>query len=1062
MISQWKRLLLFAFIVSIGLFNVLGQEGRVTGKVTSATDNSPIPGVNILIKNTTSGTVTDLDGNFSLMAGPSDILVISAIGFLTEEITVGTQTSINVSLVEDILELDEVVVIGYGTVRKRDLTGAVASVKGDALAEIPVSSVAEAMAGKLAGVNVVVTEGSPDAEINIRVRGGGSITQDNSPLYIVDGFPVNSISDVPASIIQSIDVLKDASSTAIYGARGANGVIIITTKGGAEGKVEVKYNAYYGFKKVANSLNSLSVEDYVKWQYEYALLNDNLENYEKYFGQYQDIDLYDGQPGTNWYDQVFGNIGTVFNNDLTINGGSEKIKYSLNYSGIYSDEIMLNSSYSRNNLSFKLDNNPNEKVELSFSLRYSDTKIGGAGSVDKGSNYTDPRVKQTMLYAPIPFNTLGEFADEEFSSNMINPLRAVADNDRQQHRTNYNMNGSFSWKIIKGLEFKTLAGLDYYLNTDDKFFGETTYYVKNNVTTDSQGLPALISVVQNRPVLRNTNILQYDFAEILGEDHSLNVLVGQEINLAKSNTIENDVEGFPSFFTADQAYKLVDQGFSRVYENKFAPDDKLISFFGRANYDFKNKYLVSATFRADGSSKFARGNRWGYFPSAAVAWRISEESFMESLSDVLNSLKLRLSYGTAGNNRIPTGQIDQVFSSSSTTYINNVSTYWSAGGEYMSNPDLKWETTYTRNMGLDFGLFRSALNGTIELYYNTTKDGLIRFPVSGTGYNYQYRNMGETENKGVELALNWVAVNKAKYGLNLGFNVGFNRNKIVSLGLMEDFGQETRWASSQIGNDYWVAVNGAVGRFYGYLNDGRYEVSDFSGYDDATDTWILNPGVSDNSGITGAVRPGTLKLIDIDGDGLVTTEDLTIIGNNNPLSTGGFNIDARFYGFDLSAVFNWSYGNDVYNANKIEYTTGRNQFTNMIDIMADGKRWTNLGADGTIVNDPAELEAMNANTTMWSPYMQNHVFTDWAVEDGSFLRLNTLTLGYTIPANITERVNIQRIRFYMSAYNVFILTNYSGFDPEVSTRTATPLTPGTDHSGYPKSRQLIFGLNLSF
>ena len=322
--------------------------------------------------------------------------------------------------------------------------------------------------------------------------------------------------------------------------------------------------------------------------------------------------------------------------------------------------------------------------------------------------------------------------------------------------------------------------------------------------------------------------------------------------------------------------------------------------------------------------------------------------------------------------------------------------------------------------------------------------------------------MGETENKGLEIALDGVIIDKENIGLSFGFNIGFNKNKIVSLGTMNDFGQATGWASTEIGNDYWIAVGGSVGEMYGYQSDGRYEVSDFD-YDAETETWTLKPGIADATAIVGTLRPGMIKLKNIKGeDDLVTIEDCSVIGNANPKNTGGFNIYGNAFGFDLAAVFSWSYGNDIYNANKVEYTTGRYQFRNMIDVMADGKRWINIDADGNLVNDPATLEALNANTTMWSPYMSRHVFSDWAVEDGSYLRLNTLSLGYTIPPMLTKKAHIQNIRLYASAYNVFLLTDYTGFDPEVSSRRNTVLTPGLDYSAYPKSRQLIFGLNLTF
>jgi TonB-linked SusC/RagA family outer membrane protein len=1054
-------LLMFAFMLTA--LSAYSQNLTVKGTVKDSQTGEALIGVNIVIKGTVTGVMTDINGQFSLNnCPPTAVLTFSYISYTSLDVEVQGRSSIDARLVSTLSQLDEVVVIGYGTAKKKDITGSVSSVQGKDIARIPVSTAAEALTGRMAGVQIVATEGSPDAAIKIRVRGGGSITQDNTPLYIVDGFPVSSISDIPGSTIQSIDVLKDASSTAIYGARGANGVIIVTTKGGSEGKIRVNYNAYYGFKKVANHLNSLSVEDYVKWQYEYALLSDNLSNYEKFFGLYQDIDLFAGQPSTNWYDQVFGRQGNTFSQDLNITGGTEKLKYAFGFAGLNSKEIMLGSEYKRNNFSLKLDNKPVENVGLSFTIRYSDTKIFGAGATDQtNATPNDARVKQSMIFSPIPFTAMGNFEDEEVSSSMVNPLSAVNDNDRQQQKTRFNLGGSFSWEIVDGLELRTEAGLDRYLTNDDRFYGLTTYYVKNTPSAAYQNMPALESNEFKSLSLRSTNTLNFDFNKIINnEAHSLKVLLGQELIVTQSNNMFNQIWGFPTFFNADQAYNLVSQGFSNNYTNVYNPDDKLLSFFGRANYDFKKRYLISATFRADGSSLFSKDNQWGYFPSAAIAWRISEEQFMKDLSTPIDNMKIRFSYGTAGNNNIPANQISQIFTAGTSSWIDGFTSFWSPSTT-MANPDLKWETTYTRNLGLDFGLFKSLISGSVELYFNTTKDLLINFPVSGSGYNTQYRNMGETRNKGLEIALNGVLIDKEKYGLNIGFNIGFNRNKIVSLGMMNDFGQASGWASTEIGNDYWIAKGGSVGQMSGYKSDGRYEVSDFSGYNNGT--WTLNEGVADDKAIIGTVRPGSMKLKDLDGDGVVNGNDISVIGNANPKHTGGFNIDARAYGFDMSAVFSWSYGNDIYNANKVEYTTGRYQFRNMIDIMADGKRWTNLDpATGEIVNDPETLASMNENTTMWSPYMTRHVFSDWAVEDGSYLRLNTLSLGYSIPTAIVQKAHIQNLRLYVSASNVFILTKYTGFDPEVDSRRNTGLTPGLDYSAYPKSRQLLFGLNLTF
>ena len=1061
-----RMVVILLFMATFGMT----QNILVKGKVTEAETGLLIPGANVVLKGTTTGITTDNNGNYSLSVPANGTLVFSFIGFKSTEVPIAGKKEINVSLAAESIGLEEVVAIGYGTIKKRDITGSVASVKGDDLQAIPVASAAEALTGKLAGVQVTSTEGSPDAEMKIRVRGGGSITQDNSPLFIVDGFPVNNITSIAPSDIQSIDVLKDASSTAIYGSRGANGVIIVTTKVGQKGKVQVSYNAYFGFKKIAKELNVLSPEDYVKWQYEYAVLDNtggDLSSYQKYFGSYQDMDLYAGKKGNNWQDQVYGRVGEVFNHDLSVRGGSEKLMYSFNYSHINENSIMVGSNFKRDNLSLKLNHNPNDKVQLAFSFRYSDTDINGGGANEQNEvSSADSRLKHSVTYTPIPLAGLtSDATDQEVSSYLVNPLVAVADNDRKQNRKNFNLAGSFSWELIENLQLKAEVGMDNYNYNDNRFYGLTTYYVSNTPAAENQDHPAITLTDQKQERLRNTNTLSYDFKKFMNENHKVKLLLGEEMIQTNTNQLTSVVHGFPTLFNSDQAFKLTTQGVAQSTNNYASPDDKLLSFFGRFNYDYKSKYLLSATLRADGSSKFSDGHRWGYFPSAAAAWRVSQEGFMNGSASWLDDLKLRLSYGLAGNNNIPSGQMTQSFVSGTNSWMNGFTKYWSAS-KTMANPDLKWETTTTRNLGLDFALFKSRLNGTVEAYLNTTKDLLIEFPVAGTGYDTQFRNMGETENKGLELSLNWVALEKKDYGLSFNFNIGFNKNEIKSLGVMKDFGAETGWASTEIGSDFWIATGGSVGKMYGYISDGKYEIADFTGYDGATKKWILKDGIADNSGIVGTLSPGMIKLKNLVGeDNKVTIDDRTIIGDANPIHTGGFTINGRAYGFDMSAVLNWSFGNDIYNANKIEYasSTSRYQYRNMIDIMADGKRWTNIDvATGTRVTDPTVLASMNANTTMWSPYMSKYVFSDWAVEDGSFIRLSTLTLGYTIPSVLTRRLNIQNLRFYVTGYNVFLLTNYSGFDPEVSTRRKTALTPGVDYSAYPRSRQLVFGVNLNF
>ena len=1069
-LKTFRLALLVLFTLFVGSLSAQTIKGNVKDS-----NGEPVIGATVLEKGTkNNATVTDIDGNFSIKLTGNNPLQISYIGMKTKTVETAGKSTINVKLEDETTNLEDLVVIGYGSVRRKDLTGSVATVNSEALAAVPVASVTEALTGKMAGVQITTTEGSPDADVKIRVRGGGSITQSNDPLLIVDGFPVESISDIPATDIEDITVLKDASSTAIYGSRGANGVILVTTKSGKSGKVNVSYNAYYSWKKVAKKMDVLSPYDYAKWQYELALLkNENdLSSYTDYFGNYEDMDLYRNVEANDWQDIVYGRTGNTFNHNVNITGGTETVKYAFSYAHMNDKAIQIGSNYKRDNFSLKLNTKPTKNTTLDFQARYSDTDIRGGGANDATGVYdSDKRLKYAVIYTPIPLANLDESAgtDDDFG-NLYNPVESQYDNDRKKERKTLNFAGAFGWEVFKNFKIRTEFGYDDYNQYDQRFWGTTTYYVKNVPASGNQNKPAIRLTDTNRHRFRNSNTISYDFSKLIkNTDHSLNFMVGHEYIITKERENMNEVHGFPEDYTAEQAWKLSSQGTPYTIDDNYSADDKLLSFFGRVNYNFKDRYLLTATFRADASSKFSEENRWGYFPSAAVAWRISSEPFMKSTQNWLDDLKLRLSYGTAGNNNIPTGQLSQMYESKATSWINGFTQYW-APSKIMANPDLKWETTITRNIGLDFTLFKGKLSGSIEAYLNTTKDLLIQCPVAGTGYDTQYRNMGETENRGVEFSFTWHAIDKKNWGIDLYGNLGVNKSEIKSLGSMQDFGKNTAWASTEIGQDYWIAVGGQVGEIRGYQLAGRYEVSDFEGYDAATKTWKLKEGVPDASPIIGTVRPGSIKLVDQPteeggvGNGVIGDEDNVIIGNVNPDVYGGFGLNAHAYGFDLSANFNFSIGNQVYNANKIEYTsTSKYQYRNMIDIMADGKRWTNLDPEtGMLCNDPVRLAELNANTTMWSPYMSKFVLTDWAVEDASFLRLNTLTLGYTLPQSLTKRVGINSLRFYCTAYNVFTITGYSGYDPESDCIRKDALTPGVDYSGYPRSRSFVIGLNLNF
>ncbi|MBR5700599.1 MAG: TonB-dependent receptor [Bacteroidales bacterium] len=1069
---------LFLALLCLCTAFVLRAQTTVTGIVTDQ-NGEPLIGAGVLVEGTTTGTVTGIDGDYSITV-PADAknLVFSFIGLADSVEPIDGRTQINVTLKEDTKFLDEVVVIGYAAVKRRDVMGSVTSVDSKTITAAPVSNVSEALSGKMAGVQVTTTEGEPDADIKIRVRGSGSITQDSSPLYIVDGFPVESISDIAASDIQSIDVLKDAFSTAIYGSRGANGVVIVTTKSGEQGKISLSYNAYYGGKWMANrdAIEVMSPYEYVRTQYELASVNDKIdERYTPLFGSFADIDLYENVPGNNWVDQLFGNTGSTFSHNLMVSGSGDKVKWSANYAHINENAIMTGSKYHRDNLSFKTQYKPIKQLTFDLNLRYSHTKVLGAGANsinDAGSTSgSNARLKHAVIYSPIPLaNTASDTDMEEEYGDNAPPLVSVADNDKKRVRSNWTLNGAVTWHIIKNLNLRVEGGLDSFKQQDNQFYGLTSYYVANTATKEYQNHPAAKEIDYSRLKIRNTNTLNYKFDKIIPDKrHKLDLMVGEELVLTKSQATTLVTEGYPDFFSSTQAWQFMSSAeFMRTANTFYDPNDILLSFFGRVNYDFDGRYSLSATVRADGSSRFMKGNQWGVFPSAAAAWTISNEPWMQN-AHWLDNLKLRYSFGTAGNNNIPSGVQSMTFSglTSASAWIYNSTTPWATtsvdGKIVMPNPDLTWETTWSHNIGIDFAFFKSRLTGSIELYHNTIDKLLIQFPTSGSGYTYQYRNTGTIVNKGIELSLSAVLVEQKNWGLTLSGNIALNKNVVKSLGDLDRIEAYSNWASTKISPyaDFVVEENQPLGNVYGYKVDGYYTVDDFN-YNSDNGAWTLKDGVVDCSNQVGAgfLRPGVMKLKDEDGDG---KPDLQIIGNTLPLGTGGFSLSGTAYGVDFAANFNYVFGNKIYNANKIEFTSTQDFWRrNLLKSCETGNRWTNVNWEtGELISDPAELAAANEGVTMWSP-LSNRVVTDWALEDGSFLRLSSATIGYTLPESVTSKIKMKKLRFYVTGTNLFCITKYSGFDPEVDSRRATPLTPGVDYSAYPKSIGVVGGINITF
>lgn len=1069
-----NKLLLPFFMLLLICSSAWAQTRKITGKVTDGT--GPLIGVSIKLKGTTTATTTDRNGsyNLSIPSAGNAVLVLTYIGFVTKEVTVGTRSEVNATLEDDTKGLNEVVVIGYGTAKKGDLTGAVGVVKGEDLAKVPVANVAEALIGKVAGLQVVATEGSPDAEIKVRLRGGGSISQDNSPLYVVDGFPVDNLSNIASSDIASMTFLKDAASTAIYGSRASNGVIVVTTKEGKAGKVTVTANAYGGFRSITKELSVLSPYEYVLYQYEL----DQTAIFQNYYGVYKDLDIYKSVKGRNWQDEVFGRNAPQQYYNIGINGGSKTSRFNLGVNRNKEESVMLGSGYERNNLNFKLNTDISPKVSFDFNTRFSYMLIDGAG-VNTGSG-ANTRLRNSIKYAPT--RGLKEFdqsvveedvVDAETQSLLFDPVKSVTDEYKKQSRLATNFNAGLRWKITDALSFRSEAGYEFKNDRTDAVSGPATPDSRVNA-----GQPIGKILFSNGYSYRISNYLTYNNSKFINPDHNLNIVAGQEILSTWYKSVNNESRNFPINMKPDEVLANMSYGSPIPTVTYISPEDNLSSYFGRASYTYLNKYLLSATFRADGSSKFAKGNQWGYFPSVALAWKISEEGFLKSQSSWLDQWKLRVSYGTTGNNRIGSGLWALNYNSSNENkpyYPGEKEASQLIPGNFLYNPSLKWETTINRNIGTDISILKGRINATIDAYWNTTKDLLVQAPISpNSGFQFQYQNFGSTSNRGIEMSIDGIITESKDFTLQGAFNIGFNKNKIDEYknGDVNFKTYTSGWnGSAQPLDDYLIQQGSPVGQMYGYITEGMYGFNDFT-WNATTRKWDIVPGVADNSGIISAnyFGPGTLKFKDINGDGKIDAADKTVIGNANPKYTGGFTLTARYKAFDLSAAFNWTVGNKIYNANKLDFSAYllSRKYQNLVSDMSLANRFTIIDpltgfnvATGVNAN-PARLMELNQNASIWHPLMTQTPLHSWAVEDGSFLRLNTLTVGYTLPKKISSKVGMSNLRFYATAYNVFLITNYSGFDPEVDTRRNPPVTPGVDYSAYPKSRSFVAGVNVSF
>ena len=1092
-----KLCLLLLFLWSCA--SVLAQERQVTGTVTKDKTGEALSGVTVTVKGTSVATTTDNEGHFRIRIpeGRSNpVLVFSYVGHSPREVAIGSQTDITASLVESAnTSLDDVVVIGYGTAKRRDLSSSVSSVNSKQLRDIPLNSAAQALAGRLAGVQITGTEGTPNAEVLIRIRGGGSITQDNSPLYIIDGIQVESgLNSISPQDIESIDVLKDASATAIYGARGANGVVIITTKSGRNNKTILSYNGFFGINKLANKLDVMNPYDFVVYQWERAAFTGDTSAIWDYGRNFDTLSVYKNYPFLDWQDQMFGRSAFMQTHNVSLNGGSNGTKYNLSVTSNTEEGVMRGSDFDRKLVTFKFDHTFSKSINIGFSTRYNNTVVNGAGTSSAGSSSTN-RLRQSVKYRPllIKGQDVNDYdpdyaaATNANSLSLVNPLLLNDAEYRRNISNLLNIGAYVDIKLAKWLTFRTTAGMDYQ-NGEQRTFDDTI----TSVAKQNSNQPLASISTSTKVTLNNSNVLTYSNASnktAFADDHKITVMFGEETYQTNQRAANQLARNFPVGITAKKALGNMNLGTNYIDGGRrpsVEGEDRIFSLFGRTTYAFQDRFLVNLSMRADGSSKFLEGNKWSYFPSGSVAWRISKEKFYK-WDKIANDLKLRVSYGQAGNNRIGDFLYLQQFVSSSQYWLND-QMVTAFVPNALANPFLLWERIISRNAGIDASFLNSRINLSVDVYKNTTKDLLVNVPVpTSSGYQSQIQNVGSTENRGVEVQLNATVVQKKDFNWTANFNLSYNKNKILSLGeFQKSYLVNSGWGFSNTPSDYIVRVGDPVGTMWGFVTDGYYKLDDFD-YDPTTKRYTLKSAVASNFAITSTLpQPGALKFRDIAGvdstgkrtgpDGKIDDNDKTIIGNAQPKFFGGLNQQFTYKNFDLSIFVNYQIGGDVYNANKLEFTSGYTGNANLLSIMND--RWKVIDNKGNILQRvvtvsgtqyvvgeaPAVLAAANANNPgLWFPSTASTSFNlhSWAIEDASFLRINNITLGYTLPANITKRIKLDRARFYFTVNNVAVLTKYSGYDPEVSARRSNPVTPGVDYSAYPRSRSFLFGVNLS-
>lgn len=1021
------------------------KQIKVTGVITDEQGN-PLPGAGVKLKGTEKAVVTDRDGRYVIEVEESAVLIFSYLGYDNQEVKVEGRSTINVRLKQQISDLNEVLVVGYGSVRKVDITGSVAQVNIKDMVKAPVSNIAQALAGRVAGLSVQNSQGQPGEEgINIRIRGVGSITQDASPLFVIDGFATENfdLSMLNPDDIESINVLKDASGTAIYGSRGANGVIVVETKKGKVSKPNLNYSGSYGFQDVTKRVEVLSPYEFVKLEYE----RDSVTAKTLYFPDGVTYDSYKNVEGINWQDQFFRRGVTNIHN-LSLRGGNKETQYAISGSLFETGSVVVNTGLKKQQGRVTVDQNVTSKLKAGISANYTHTQTYGqiASSIKDG--YASSALLYSVWgYRPVNAGYLTgdqdleeELFDEGVTSTTdyrFNPVESAKNVYRNKGNNNLVANGYFAYSFIKDLVFKSTGAIN--LNTVQlgTFYNSSTSEGSPKSPRNNYGQWGAMAY-SNRTTWSNENTLTYSK---VNEIHSLTVLGGlsfqQETNKGNNYTainVPNETLGIDG----------LGQG-TPLAVGSFGTYNTLQSYFSRVNYGYQSKYLFTATFRADGSSKFPN-NKWGYFPSGAFAWKMKEESFLRKI-ETITEAKLRLSYGLTGNNRVGD------FSALSPISIDN-STGYSFGNEVptpaaiptIGNPKLKWETTAQLNIGYDLALFKNRIEFVVDVYRKKTDNLLLLANMSpSTGYSLAYKNVGKLKNEGIEFSLNTVNIHRNDFAWRSNFNIGFNRNTILQLADGEERllnSISPRWQSGYADPVlYSAAIGHSVGNFVGYIFDGIYQYEDFHQLPNGG--YRLKNSVPTNGLAREVIRPGYIRYRDLNNDGIITAADQTIIGRGLPIHSGGFSNNFTYKNLSLNVFFQWSYGNDVYNANKLIFEAKAYSMLNQYASYAN--RWSPTNPSTTIPVVGGVPEGY---------------YSTRELEDASYLRLKTVELAYSIPTNYLKRLGLKEVLVTASAQNLVTWTNYSGMDPEVSTRNSI-LTPGFDYSAFPIAKTLVFGLKAS-